>query len=167
VVAKYPDTRFLIVGDHAESGLYRDHYAKVRALLEAHRLGEHFVFTGFRRDVSRFLAAMDIFVLSTHQEGLPLVILEAMAHARPVVATAIDGVPEIVLDGTTGLLHPHRDDARLADRILALLDDGRLAARLGAAGRHLVETRFSRQQFAASMASVYRALLGTPARGLQ
>jgi len=110
------------------------------------------------------LSAMDIFVLSTHCEGLPLVILEAMARAKPVIATAVDGVPEVIADEETGLLVPHEDDAQLAGKILRLVRDGERAARLGEAGQRSVRERFSREKFAASMAQVYCEVLGAEGR---
>lgn len=71
---------------------------------------------------------MDIFVLSTHFEGLPLVILEAMTQGKPVIATAVDGIPEIVAHEKTGLLHRHEDEAQLSEQILALIHDEKYAA---------------------------------------
>ncbi len=117
-----PETRFLIAGDYTGPG-NREHYQQVRRDLETCGVAESFIFTGYRQDVPRLLNAIDIFVLSTHKEGLPLVILEAMARAKPVVATAVDGVPEIIQDGETGLLFPHEDHEQLAAHIFGLLRD--------------------------------------------
>jgi glycosyltransferase involved in cell wall biosynthesis len=162
VVAARPETRFMIVGDYEEAN--RDHYEEVlRALADA-GVESHFIFAGFRTDVARLMSAFDVFVLCTNFEGLPLVILEAMAHGRPVVATAVDGIPEIVLDGKTGLLHPHGDDEALAAHLVALLGDDAYAARLGGAGREFVKMEWSRERFAADMVRLYRDVLG--ARGV-
>ncbi len=103
---------------------------------------------------------MDVFALSTHYEGLPLVILEAMAQAKPVIATAVDGIPEIVIDGETGLLHGHLDDAQLAANIISLLQDEARAAKLGEAGYEFVKKNFSKEQFAMNMVNLYRETLG-------
>ena len=153
-----PETRFLIAGDYTGPG-NREHYQLVRRELETCGVAGSFIFTGYRQDVSRLLNAIDVFVLSTHKEGLPLVILEAMARAKPVVATAVDGVPEIIEDGETGLLFPHEDHEQLAAHIIGLLRDRQWASRLGEAGLRLVHTRFSTEQFGASMNAVYTALL--------
>lgn len=155
----HPDARFLVVGDYEEHPQYRAHYAQVRAWLEEQRLSDRFLFTGFRRDVARLVAAMDVFVLCTHLEGLPLVLLEGMAQGKPVVATELDGIPEVVKDGETGLLHPHEDDAALARQISRLLDDPALARQLGAAGRRTVDTFWTNERFGRDMAQVYARLL--------
>lgn len=158
ILRSEPEARFLIAGDFAsrENG---EHYRLVRADLEARGVADAFIFTGYRHDVSRLLKALDVFVLSTHCEGLPLVILEAMARATPVVATAVDGVPEIVHDDQSGLLFLHEDHETLARHILGLLDDRDRARRLGEAGRALVRSAFSSTQFAAGMNAVYDGLL--------
>jgi glycosyltransferase involved in cell wall biosynthesis len=153
-----PGTRFLVAGDYTGAG-NREHYQEVRRDLEECGVAGSFLFTGYRQDVPRLLNAMDVFVLSTHKEGLPLVILEAMARAKPVVATAVDGVPEIIQDGETGLLFPHEDHEQLAAHVIGLLRDRQWAARLGEAGLRVVQTRFSKEQFAAGMGAVYAALL--------
>jgi glycosyltransferase involved in cell wall biosynthesis len=100
-----------------------------------------------------------VFVLSTHCEGLPLVILEAMARGKPVVATAVDGIPEIVHDAETGLLFPHEDHATLASHIDRLLKDRAWGRRLGEAGRRLVRSAFTSTQFAEGMNAVYESML--------
>jgi glycosyltransferase involved in cell wall biosynthesis len=158
VVAARPEARFMVVGDYEEAN--RGHYDEVMRALEDEGVASHFVFTGFRTDVSRLMSAFDVFVLCTHFEGLPLVILEAMARGRPVVATAVDGIPEIVLEGRTGLLHPHGDAETLASRLLSLLEDEALAARIGGAGREFVKMEWSRERFAANMARLYEDVLG-------
>ena len=158
LLADYPGARFLVVGDNS-SDANREHYASVRTMLGEYGVSDAFVFTGQRRDVPRILGALDVFVLSTHQEGLPLVILEAMSHGKPIVATEVDGIPEMVTHEETGLLFPHGDDQQLAVQILGLLRDRAKAERLGSAGRHLVRTRFSAERFATSMNEVYSRLL--------
>jgi glycosyltransferase involved in cell wall biosynthesis len=158
VLADYPGARFLVVGDNSTDA-NRDHYTRVRTLLGECGVSDAFVFTGQRRDVPRILGALDVFVLSTHQEGLPLVILEAMSHGKPIVATEVDGIPEMVTHEETGLLFGHEDDRQLAVHILDLLRDRAKAERLGSAGRRLVKTRFSAERFAAGMNEVYSRLL--------
>lgn len=160
VVAVDPNVRFLIVGDHSRGEVNPAHYREVRQMLAASNLTSYFVFTDFREDVPRMIDAMDVFVLSTHHEGLPLVLLEALAQAKPVAATAVDGIPEIILDQQTGLLHAHQDDAQLAAQILSLLKDEAQAARLGQAGREFVKTNFTRERFVRNMADQYREVLG-------
>jgi glycosyltransferase involved in cell wall biosynthesis len=162
ILQSEPEARFLVAGDYASRENHA-HYQRVRADLEAQGVGGSFIFTGYRKDVSRLLNAFDVFVLSTHCEGLPLVILEAMARGKPVVATAVDGIPEVVHDAESGLLFPHEDHETLAAQIGGLLKDRAWARRLGEAGRRLVRTTFSRTQFAEGMNSVYEGLL-TPRR---
>ena len=122
ILDEQPDARFLVVGDHTSAGA-REHYEDVVAALRENNVEDAFIFTGHREDISRILSAIDVFVLSTHLEGLPLVILEAMAHGKPVVATAVGGVPEIVIDGETGLLVPHQDPEALARSVVRLMRD--------------------------------------------
>ena len=157
VAASHPEARFIVVGDNSLADAHREHFAAVRRMLADAGVESAFVFTGFREDVPRMIDALDIFVLCTHLEGFPLVILEAMARAKPVVATAVDGIPEIVVEGTTGLLHPHRDDARLAAQLVSLLDSPARAAALAEAGREVVRANFSNEKFAADVARFYRA----------
>lgn len=155
-----PGLRFLMIGDRSGAASYREHDAKLEAMARQLGLNGRFVFTGHRSDVNRLMAALDIFALVTHQEGLPLVILEAMAMGKPVIATGIDGIPEIVRDGVTGLLHRHEDDEQLAGQIASLARDPTQRARLGEAGRNLVETSFTGSQFGANMRALYRRLRG-------
>ena len=88
------EAKFMVVGDYSSGEINRAYYAKIEGLLKSSGMTPWFVFTGYRQDVPDFLDAFDIAVLSTHQEGLPLVLLEGMARARPTVATAVDGIPE-------------------------------------------------------------------------
>jgi len=138
VVSATRDVRFLIVGGYSVEEIQRRHFEKVRQWLAASGVSDYFIFTDFRTDVPRLLRAMDIVVLSTHYEGLPLVLLEAMACRKPVVATDVDGVPELVTDNQTGLLFPHQDDARLAGHILSLIRDSSSAERLATSGQSFV-----------------------------
>jgi glycosyltransferase involved in cell wall biosynthesis len=99
-------------------------------------------------------------VLATHFEGFGLVIVEAMAQGTPVIATAVGGVTEIIVEQETGLLHRPVDDADLATKILALLSDKALAERLATAGRRLVDERFTIQRFASNIATLYQRIIG-------
>jgi glycosyltransferase involved in cell wall biosynthesis len=150
-----PDARFVIVGDHERHAAHREHFAVVQRELDRLGVAHAFVFTGFRTDVARVMGAFDVFVLSTHFEGLPLVILEAMAMQLPVVATAVNGIPELITSDSVGLLAPHEDDVVLAEHLLALLRDPARARRIAASGRALVERQFSARAFGESIGTLY------------
>ncbi len=128
---------------------------------EVRRLGLASVvrLAGERNDVAQLLAASDVFVLSSRSEGLPLSILEAMAAGLPVVATNVGGVPELVLEGETGLLVPPGDPHSLAGALERLLDDSELRGRMGAAGRIRVEERFDLVSTRQAHLDLYSSLL--------
>jgi glycosyltransferase involved in cell wall biosynthesis len=151
--------RFLIVGGYSVEASQRTHFDQVQRWLAAQNVTAQFTFTDFRADVPRLLQAMDAVVLSTHYEGLPLVLLEAMARGKPVVATAVDGVPEVIASDRVGLLFPHGDDALLASHLASLIRDPAFAAQLGSSGREFVETHFSRDQFRRGVVDLYRTVL--------
>jgi len=116
-------------------------------------------FTGFRDDVPRFLSALDILVVpSLRPDPLPGSVLEAMASARPVVASRIGGIPEMIEDGNTGFLVEPGNGMALADRLAKLVDDPALRERMGKAGRAVVETKFSLDSCIRSLLEVYRGL---------
>ena len=109
--------------------------------------------------VERVVAACDVLVLPSAVEGLPYVILEAMACAKPVVSSRVFGIPEAVIDGETGLLVPPEDVAALAQALHTLAADASLRARMGRAGRVRFEERFTLERQLAAMSSLYRELV--------
>lgn len=152
-VAQLPPEVRLVLGG---SGLEQEALAaQVDALGLQHRV----TLTGFVADVPAFLGQTGIFVLPSRSEGLGLVLLEAMAAGRPVVASRVGGIPEVVLDGETGLLVPPEDPGALADAIRRLLEDPSLAQRLGEAGRRRVEAVFSAERMAEQTAALYEELM--------
>lgn len=154
VIREFPDARLLLVGD-----------GPLRPALEAQaRTAEirHAVqFAGFRTDVPRLLDAMDVVALPSLHEGMPLTAIEASAMARPVVATAVDGTPEVVLDGRTGRLVPPADPRALAGALCEVLRDPAAARRMGEAGRAWALARFTLERQVEATARVYRALTTT------
>jgi glycosyltransferase involved in cell wall biosynthesis len=149
VLAEFPDARLLLVGD-----------GSLRAALErrAQDLGVtgSVLFAGFRSDVPRVLDALDVLALPSLYEGMPLTAIEASAMAKPVVATAVDGTPEVVRDGRTGRLVPPRDVVALSRALRSVLRDPAAAKRLGSAGRDLVFNRFDLTRQVDATARVYR-----------
>jgi glycosyltransferase involved in cell wall biosynthesis len=103
-------------------------------------------FVGFQADVREWLALADLSVLPSFFEGLPAGAIESLASGRPMVATAVDGTPEVVLDGKTGLLVPPGDPTSLAQAICRLLGDSELRSAMGEAGRRWVMENFSRER---------------------
>lgn len=154
VVEAVPDAGFLIVGD-----------GPLRADLERAALasgaGEAIVFAGERWDgIHDLIRGARALALPSVYEGLPLIVLEAMACGRPVVASAVDGVPEAVADGETGILVPPGDAGRLADALIGLLRDPAKGDEMGRRGRARIEALFSASQMVEKTQAVYEACLG-------
>ena len=135
-----------------------------RRALEEPARDAHVELLGERSDVPEQLAASDVFALASNSEGLPISILEAMAAGLPVVASRVGGVPELVVDGETGLLVPPGDVVALAAALRLLLSDAALRRRLGSAGRRRAEERFGLDAFRDAHLRLYREELA--ARGL-
>jgi glycosyltransferase involved in cell wall biosynthesis len=136
LVRDAPRLRVLIVGEGPER-------ARLEALVEQLGLEDRVLLTGARTDVPDVLAAMDVAVLSSDYEGIPLSILEFMDAGKPIVATHVGGVPEVVEDGVHGLLVPPRNEAALAAAIGRLLRDTDAAQELGARARDRCRREFS------------------------
>lgn len=160
VLQKHPDARFLIVGDNSRVDLNRKHYQEVSAKLNELGIAGSFIFTGHRDDVPRLIAAMDIAVLSTHREGFPLSILETMALAKPVVATSVGGIPEIIRPGVTGFLHEHGNSHQLAQAINSLIEDHSLIEKIGNTAREHVRIHYSREKYTREILQAYADVLG-------
>jgi glycosyltransferase involved in cell wall biosynthesis len=116
-------------------------------------------FTGARDDVEALLACFDAFALTSESEGLPLVVLEAMAVGLPVVATAVGGVPDVVQPGSTGFLVPASDRIALMKELLLLSTHPQLVADVAAAGRRMVLERHSTEHMARDYEHLYRRVL--------
>ncbi len=125
--------------------------------------GSHIRFLGFRSDVPDLHEASDFFLLPSLTEGLPLSVLEAMAAGKPVVATRVGGIPELVEDGEHGFLVPVGDNEALTRAIETLVRDANLRERLGRAGLDRVTTDFSFTQMKEKYLSLYGRLLNLPA----
>lgn len=154
-----PTLRALLVGE----GPLR---AVVQAEAERLAITDAFRLTGQRDDADALIAASDLVVLSSVEEGLGSVLLDAMAFGKPVAATAAGGIPEVVRNNETGLLVEPRDAVALGDAIARIAGDGALAARLGAGARTRA-AQFSIENTVARTAAVYeRVLSASPARPL-
>lgn len=130
-----------------------------RDLAESLEVADKISFLGDRRDVADLLARSQIFVLSTHYEGLPISILEAMRSGLPVVATSVSGIPEEVIHGETGLLVPPGDEQALASALETLIDSPELRQRMGEAGRQKFLQEFTIERMISQIESVYKQIL--------
>lgn len=157
---RLPDARLIIAGDGSVRGrLERD--------IAASGQGDAIRLLGMRLDVDELLSASDLLVLASEREAVGLPLLEAMRLGKPVVATRIGGVPEIVEDGVTGRLAPPADPEALAAAVVEVLTTPGAAERMGAAGRRLVAERFDAADSARRLAAVYRSLVGAPATAVR
>ena len=157
VIDAVPDARFAIVGD-----------GELRAELESYaaRLGlaERVVLTGWVQEMAPVYAALDVVAITSVNEGTPVTLIEGMAAARPVVSTAVGGVPDIVTDGETGLLAASGDAEGLARHMAALLRDPARREAMGRAGRESVRQRFAAKRLIGDLEQLYLDLLA--ARGI-
>lgn len=163
VATAHPEAVFLVVGDcissPAEATADRAYRDRLHALAAELGLGGKVAFTGFREDVAAVMNALDVFVLPSHEEPFGIVVLEAMAAGRPIVATRAGGVPDIVRDGEEALLVPPRDPAALAGAISQLLADPARAQALGRAAQARVTGEFPLWRHAALVRQVYGELM--------
>jgi L-malate glycosyltransferase len=153
VVRQQPDARFIIAGQ----GELRE---SLQHQIKHHHLEKHVVLAGFRPDILSVHKAFDLFVMSSVTEGLGTSLLDAMACGKAIVATTAGGIPEVVLDGETGILVPPRDHTAMAAAIVRLLADEPLRKRLGEAGRRRVEQHFSVETMVRKTLMVYERVAG-------
>lgn len=152
VAQALPSACLLVVGD----GELRFELERQAARLG---LGGNVTFTGRREDVSRIMMALDVLVMPSLWEGFGLVLLEAMAASRPIVASRVSAIPEIVTDGETGLLAPPGDSARLTDALLTLLRDPARAQEMGRRGRQRLAQQFTVARMVEQTQAVYESLM--------
>ncbi len=149
-----PDAKFLLVGKGTDS-------EEMRAAVEALGLGDAVALAGYRPDVRDVLAALDVLVnCPKSREGLSVAVMEAFSAARPVVATAVGGIPELVRDGETGLLVPPDDSDALANSVMRFLRDPDLAGRLASGGAAFVRENLTVDVMVDKTEALYREILG-------
>jgi glycosyltransferase involved in cell wall biosynthesis len=145
---RQPDVHMVWLGDG-------DLRAKTERLIEKEGIGDRFLLLGDRDDVSRLLPAFDVFAMSSLWEGLPCSIVEAMTCGIPVVATAVNSVPEIVISGKTGLLARPGDPASLSQALAYMLDHPADAARMAATARTQIGEQFRADLMGQELMEVY------------
>ena len=166
VMEAVPNARLLVIGEGSRRGELETQARELGLLGEEcegdacvgtrrARPGAKVIFTGARDDVPAVTAALDVAVLPSYREAQGLAILEAMALGRPVVATNVGGIPEVIEDGRTGLLVPPHDARALADSIVRLLTDHPLADTIARAGRDLVYDKFCVERMVESVEAIY------------
>jgi glycosyltransferase involved in cell wall biosynthesis len=149
VIKVFPRTRFLFVGD----GPGRD---RVEQEIKKARLEDRILMTGYREDIPAILSFTDLGIISSVAEGIPQFLFQIMAMGKPVIATEVGGIPEIVTSGVNGILIPPEDAAALVQAIVQLLGDPGSAGRLGEEGRRLVEQEYTVEKMAEKVYRVYQ-----------
>jgi len=148
---RIPTLQCLIIGDGGE---------KSTLSTRVHELGlercVHMV--GFRQDIPALLTLLDVVVIPSFEEGIPQSLTQALAMERPVVASAVGGIPEVVKDHVTGLLVPPRNPAILSEKIAFILNNPSLGARMGQVGRQVIQERYSLESMLTQTENVYRRL---------
>ena len=135
-------------------------HASLARQIAALGLEGKFVLAGFRSDLDRLFPHLDLFAMSSLSEGLPNVALEALAARVPVVATAVGGTPEVIVDGRTGYLVPPNDAKAMAGKMISLLSDYAARARIVAHGEDHVKQNFSFKAQAQAYDQLFRELAG-------
>ncbi|MFT5367929.1 MAG: glycosyltransferase involved in cell wall biosynthesis [Candidatus Latescibacterota bacterium] len=152
VLAKIPNARLVISGDGPEEEALKSQCKDLQ-------IENQVDFLGWRSDIPALLQAFDLFVLPSRYESFPISILEVMAASKPIVATHVDGIPESVSEGKTGLLVPSEDPVMLADAIATLLHDPALCAQMSTQARERVETHFTLEKTARDTQAIYHQFL--------
>ena len=152
ILSSYPKAKLLVVGDGPLK-------AMLKTVSEEKGIGNSVLFMGFRRDVPQILKAIDVFVLPSTGEGFGISLIEAMYMGLPCVATNVGGIPEVVENGSTGILVPPANSEALAKAIKELLDKPELAKKYGAAGKKRVLENFTADKYIEKLENLYDELL--------
>ncbi len=152
VLASQPNVRLLVVGEGSQS-------KELEAMAQALGIAEAVTWTGFRADIARLLAAMDVYVQPSHNEGLSLSILEAMAAGKPVIATDVGGAREVLRQRETGMLIPPRTPKSLTQAMLELAQCPVLRLQLGEAAKEHVFDKFSLEKMVNAYGQIYQSLI--------
>lgn len=153
IVNQIPTTNFVIAGSGREE-------LRLRQLVTDLGLSNRFVFLGYRSDTPAILRAMDVLLITSDHEGLPMVLLEAMALGTLVVAREVGGISEVLTDEETGFLVEDQNPAALSKACIEALQNKKKAEQLALAARKLVETRFLAEHNGARVVELYTALVG-------
>ena len=154
-VDRYPEITFVIVGREKYSGEIK----RLEGIAKRLGIKQNVIFTGFRHDVAALMSIFDVFILSSLAEGLPLALLEAMVQGKPVIATSVGGIPEVIKDGVNGFLVPPKDPQALADKIIQLLEDHNLRVSISENAMRTVKERFGIQEMVKKVEEVYLDIL--------
>jgi glycosyltransferase involved in cell wall biosynthesis len=152
VVKRIPDVRFVILGE----GELRP---QLEEQIRRKHLERHVFLAGFRPDALELIKGFDLFALSSLHEGLCTSLVDAMAASRAAVATRVGGVPEVMVDGGTGFLVPPRDHEAMAEKIVQLLKDDALRARMGEAALRRARERFTVEHMVMGTVAAYETLV--------
>ena len=153
----YPTAKLLVVGDGPLKTM-------LKTVSAEKGISDSVLFMGFRRDVPQILKAMDVFVLSSVDEAFGISLIEAMYMGLPCVATNVGGIPEVVKNGSTGILVAPANSEALAKAIKELLDKPELAERYGAAGKKRVWENFTADKYIDKLENLYDELLAKKIR---
>ena len=152
VLQKFPNTRFIFVGDGAQRKVLEQRAAETG-------FSANFIFLGRRHDIPEILATSDIALLPSSAEGMPNAVLEYLAAGLPTIASSVGGNVEAIEDGVTGLLIPAESPEALANGLIRVLGDSQLASRLAANGRKFVREKFSFESLIRNVDDLYTELL--------
>jgi glycosyltransferase involved in cell wall biosynthesis len=155
VLNQFPQTKVLIAGE----GPLKD---ELEALAQKLKVGEHIIFANFRKDIREILSAINILIVPSLLEGFPMITLEGMAMAKPIIATGIDGIREQIVDGESGILIPPKDPDAIAKAIVRLSTEKDFSQNLGLEGRRRVEKEFTVEKMVYETEKVYESLYEQP-----
>jgi glycosyltransferase involved in cell wall biosynthesis len=163
VIAECPEARLLIIGPTADQDIYcTDHtfIETITRLIDDYKVQDHVAILGERQDVELYLQASDVFVLPSQTEGMPNVLLEAMACGLPCIATRVSGTEDVITNGENGLLVEYGDRDSLQTCLIRLLCDGGLCETIGANAVRTIKASYSLSMVVESYGRVYAELLG-------
>jgi glycosyltransferase involved in cell wall biosynthesis len=149
-----PATKFVVVGEGPDR-------EQLELLIDELQIRKSVCMLGRRDDMPSVYASLDIMVSASRREGLPMAILEGMASSRPVIATAVGAVPDVIVNGRTGVLVPSENVEALASEIVTLLNHATQRADLGAAAKRLIEEEFSAERMTTDYLRIYEQAIAT------